>query len=656
MSHFVDATEMPSQRLANSPVAAATAPRSSLQSTSLTSTSCNSCEKRTDCEHVILYYTNIQHQLLCSVKPPEKPLKLKVCRKDFNPGYYRDDSKCIEEIIENIKSSSSSTGRLNSSNAITTAKRSSRVEGSDEYTKSMDRDLPAPRSLNSSFPLRNTKLSRVKNSVFLSDAEEKQKIRDAEREKYIDEIRNRIDNIPCELSGKQRRAGSRTGVSSFVSHPPTTVVEKPSLNGVTLVGGGILNSAKEDQFRQHRPRPKTAEGSDIIFQQSAREKQKTDERHRRTREALNSIVHEWVEGRSGDHIPEVKFANADRSILSEIEKGTFRMERGPSPPFFKPVASSNSLLNRTKPPLAKSSFLLSPSPSPLLAATGAESPVCERPVTAPTWHLTPQDASEASTTRLSTSQDTRSSILQQYLRDISEQPIRSYRAFYNATVAPQKATKSEKMELKRNPFGGSSFFRKEVERSQHRFDHMRFEKQVKIEDFIQWRGKCRGVVSATLANKDPTTALNEKQLKLFGYSTNSYLLGRSFKESDHGESNSPWLKAAMHLAVEEERSRLCECIENFKLDFSAATLSKEAMESLRANVLQKIRAKSFNGPDNGLFSRDEFVAFLSSRTKKAEIDIHAAAMIKNSGSDVVDAMRSPAEAALAKYILSILPI
>lgn len=655
MSLLTDAAEIPAQRLATSPVAGAVA-HASLQSTSQASTSCSSSEKRNDCGHVILYYTNIRHQLLRSVKPPEKPLKLKVCRKDFNPGYCLDDSKCIKDLIESIKSSSSSTGRLASSTTITTPKRRSRVEGSDEYIENVEGDLPASRSLNSSFPIRNTKLNRVKSTVFLSEAEEKQKIRDTEREKYIDEIRNRIDSIPAELAGNQHRGGSRTGVSSSVSHLPTTIVEKPSSNGVTLLGGGILNSVKDDQIRQYRPRPKTAEGSNVVFHPSAREKRKKDIRYNRTKEALNSIVRGWVEERSGEHVPEVHFANEDRNILSQIEKGTFRMECSPSPPFFKPVTSSTSFSNRAKPPLAKSSFLLSPTPLPLLSPTVPESTVYERPATAPSWQLTPQDANDNSTTRLSTSQDTSSSKLQQYLQDINEQPIRSYRAFYNATVAPQKTTRNDKFELKKNPVGGSSFFRKEVERSQHRFDHMRFEKQVEIEDFIQWRGKCRGVVSATLANKELTTTLNEKQLKLFGYSKNSYLLGRSLKESGHGESNSPWLKAAMHLAVEEERNRLCECIESFKLDFAAATLSKEAMESLRANVLQKIRAKSFSGSDKGLFSREEFMSFLSSRTRKAEMDIHAAAMIKNSGSDVVDAMRSPAEAALAKYILKILPI
>lgn len=669
MSLYTNSAEMPIKKQSPSPCSFSEPAemRHSCQNTpSFRSNSFNSHEHWSGCDHVILYYTNIRDELLRCVKPAEPPLKLKVSRKDFRAGHYFDDSHSIKDLIENMKPSFSTTPLAGSSPPSPAYRRrtSSAAPGSLMNKDSKMIGCRASTSHNTSCPFRNPRLYGVRNAVLLSELEEKQKIRDAEREAYLDDLRIRMNNIPVEVNptlSKGILASSEDISAENLTATSTTGAINSSAGFTSGLGANVFHNSnntnvgcsREAAMNRHRSRMKAPGGIPDGVAQHSRELLK--EKNTRSKQVLDSIVKGWVTEGMGEHIPEVQLVNADRSVLSQIEKGSFRAERPPPLPFFKLRRPFTAVLRKaSSPPFAQGASLSPHASSPSLEAIERAPNIPVRPSTAPS-RPSSGDIQEHPVKLLSRSQDTSNSIVHQYLKDIHEQPIRSYRAFYNATVAPQKIKKSERMKLKRDELGGSLYYREEVERSRHRFDHLRFEKQVEIEDFIRWRGQCRGVVSAALKNTGEKEALNTKQLKLFGYSEKSHLQASTRTQKQSSAYKSPWLKAAVTLAVDEERKRICECIEKFKLDFTAATLSKEAMESLRAKVLAKIRERPVSLSDTRLFSKGEFLAFLSSGTRKEDLESPAGAMITSSGFDVIDAMHSPAEAALAKYILSILP-
>eukprot|EP00796_Vickermania_ingenoplastis_P006178 gene6178-4456_t len=350
---------------------------------------------------------------------------------------------------------------------------------------------------------------------------------------------------------------------------------------------------------------------------------------------VRSIVRGWVEEGNGEHIPEVHLSNPDRTVLSQLEKGTFRAEVPPRPPFFRPATSQAA------------------------AADSCTAASVDNPLVTPEVSISLGRASSAPldrSTHLSTEGTMRSlaftddsdkpTVLEEYMNKITTQPIRSYRAFYSATVPPDHKPLLKPRKL----LQGSKYYEKKLERSQHEFDHLRFEKQVDIETFTRWRGRCRGVVSSHFAAKEEENGpLLEQQIDVYGRRENPHLRS-CMPDKTQGVHSSVWTTKAMHLAVAEERKRICQNIENFKLDFTAATLSKEAMESLRRDVLEKIRAKPCISANNALFSKQDFIKFLSNRNKKSQNDDHLSIFANDGPIDVVDAMRSPAEAAFANFL------
>lgn len=353
---------------------------------------------------------------------------------------------------------------------------------------------------------------------------------------------------------------------------------------------------------------------------------KEEEKGRPSRVVVRRIVNEWVQKNDDEHVPPVELANEDRTVLSHLEKGTFRLEVPPRPPFLLGASDMESRLTDEA-----SASLHSPISAPA-SVPATSSPATPTP--APPSEVDPRDEK---------------AILHAYLTKISTQPIRSYRAFYNATVEPPTEKRAKPTKL----LEGSTYGEEVLKDRKHEFDHLRFKKQVEIEDFTRWRGKCRGVVSAALAASGDQKSLLDKQLAVYGVTERSKvppILGA--KRSVEGNYASVWTTKSMYLAIEEKKKHICSCIENFTLDFAAATLSKEAMESLRSDVLEAIRAKPCRSFNNALFSKQDFISFISVRNShvaESRIPIFTGPI------DVVDAMQSPAEAAFAKYVLKVLP-
>lgn len=236
------------------------------------------------------------------------------------------------------------------------------------------------------------------------------------------------------------------------------------------------------------------------------------------------------------------------------------------------------------------------------------------------------------------------------MKKVTQEPIRSYKAYFNATVKPD----DQPIPKPRKLLQGSKYYEKKLERHHHTFDHMRIEKQLEVEGFTAWRGKCRGVVSTYFAENEKDGPVLEQQLDVYGRRENPHLQ-RSVQDRSSGVQNSVWTTKAMHLAVAEERRRICQSIEDFKLDFVAATLSREAMETLRREVLVKIRAKPCIDYKRALFSKQDFMKFLVQRNTARKGGPLPVFSTTAGPVDVVDAMASPAEAAFAKFVLKVLP-
>lgn len=348
-----------------------------------------------------------------------------------------------------------------------------------------------------------------------------------------------------------------------------------------------------------------------------------------SKEVVRGFVRAWVENGDGDHIPEVQIESGGRTWLSQQERGNFRMEKPPRPPFILPTPESPIDRRKTLATQQKRQR----DAGPLLFP---------RPNSAPARRRSSLMSSDAQSIEI----PQKPTALAKYLEKLKSEPIRSYKVFYNATVTPPPKKKKNAPLI-----ADSTYYRDNLEIQEHHFDHMRLKKQVEIDEFVEWRGKCRGVVSAKLSENVQKTPLQEQQLKVFGSDPYHFLYDSL--ESKKNGLQSAWITKAMHLAVEDERKKICKKISEFKLDFVAATLSKEAMESLRKEVLVKIRTTPCIDEDNALFSKKDFIKFLARRTKSSE---HKFSMISSTDRvDVIDAMRSPAEAAFAKYVFSVLP-
>lgn len=493
--------------------------------------------------HVVLYYSNLRRQLLRSVKPKEKPLKLRLSTRDFRVSHRLDDTEQMEDMIDDMRPSF--------------------------WPKKQKRGI------------QRRSIASLRQQLDSSDSDDPEEVR---REEYISSLKNSLNEIPqdsraLEFVQKRQQAAKRP-----------VIVDRTN-----------------------------------DFSMGSEKKKKTSE------SVVRTIVHGWVEEGCGGHIPKVEFTNSDRTILSQLEKGGFRFEVPPRPPFF---VTQPDLSRPASQPQSRSS---TPEPQPVRTSSAP----LERPS---------RVATDGTIQSLAASDDSgKPTIMQEYMEKISNQPIRSYRAFFNATVKPEERPLVKPKKL----LQGSAYYEQKLLDTQHRFDHLRFEKQVDIENFTSWRGKCRGVVSAHFADNKEDGPVLEQQLGVYGRRENPHLRSTTQGKSG-GIHSSVWTTKAMHLAVAEERNRICHNIENFKLDFNAATLSKEAMEKLRSEVLQRIRAKPCNNFNNALFSKNDFIRFLSNRTKRS-LQTDLPVFTSAGPIDVVDAMASPAEAAFAKYVLQVLP-
>ncbi|KAH9601650.1 hypothetical protein LSM04_005635 [Trypanosoma melophagium] len=239
------------------------------------------------------------------------------------------------------------------------------------------------------------------------------------------------------------------------------------------------------------------------------------------------------------------------------------------------------------------------------------------------------------------------------LNRLKREPVRIWRVIHDISTDPPSS--SPIADRQRKSYDVSEDW-KIAGKWRHKFDHVIYADQIKVNDSLAVRDRCRHMVirhETISSGQPPLTALqntfNENRSRPF---TAPCIPVKTTTGGDCVKS-SVWIRRANEIALEREREYLIKVIRRFELREAAASLSKEAVESLRDDLIKLIRFWPCDYRKRHIFTKKNFVKWMRRRH-----NLPSTVGIVGDGTDITsltESMESRAEAAFIEYVLTILP-
>ncbi|ORC91948.1 putative DNA repair protein RAD2 [Trypanosoma theileri] len=239
------------------------------------------------------------------------------------------------------------------------------------------------------------------------------------------------------------------------------------------------------------------------------------------------------------------------------------------------------------------------------------------------------------------------------LERLKQEPVRSWRVIHDLSTDPPSSPPIA--DRQRKSYDASEDC-KIVEKWRHRFDYVNYADQFKIDDSLAVRDRCRHMVirhETTSTGQPPLTALqntfNEKNTRPFTAPS------RPVKPNTGGDcvKSSVWMRRANEIALEREREHLITEIRRFELREAAASLSREAVETLRDDLIKLLMLWPRDPRKRHIFTKKNFVKWMRGRQNLPS----TVGVVEDSAESIslAESMDSRAEAAFIEHVFSVLP-
>ncbi|RNF03244.1 putative DNA repair protein RAD2 [Trypanosoma rangeli] len=234
------------------------------------------------------------------------------------------------------------------------------------------------------------------------------------------------------------------------------------------------------------------------------------------------------------------------------------------------------------------------------------------------------------------------------LERLKREPVQSWRLIHNLTEEPEPPVRERRHRATCRTV--DSMF---VERLRHKFDYVSYKEQFNLDNALAARDVCRYMVmrhEASTNGQPPLRALAGV------FKRDSMRFTTRGKEAPLASNEDflrrcVWMKRAGEIALEEERQRIIDGIQAFELRVQAASLSKEAVDKLKKDLVKVLKQWPCSYRKHHVFTRADFVEWVRKRNK----------LQRMAGNDQVqwqslaESMASRAEASFIEHVLALLP-